>query len=759
MPNAKHKLLEHFRSQLFGAVLLHRAPLWAAAWVPWLTLFSVRGEWRVVVLTCVLPLTLVVLETLYWRRSIAQKMWQWLNHASPSMEDSSQLLQEARSPIARLQQDRILQRLERESDAGLPQQIALRFATAGSLYWWSLFLNAVLVLILFFAWPWGAAENSTSVHPTKATAATTLNRIVVSRLQLHIQAPTYTGAATLDTEPKDLEVLEQSEVRWCVRLRGATQESVYEDFLKAHPLNLSNGDTLQWQLANSVSQAGLEQGSSMYCAKWTATESIFWSWQDGEADVKNGAGKVGESGNRWTIKIKFDSAPQILIEQPQEMLQVLSASAKEVTTLITVRDDYRVQNAQLHMTLARGSGENIRFSDREVPIPQGQDPKVRQWKRSWSLQELGMEVGDELYFFVRASDNAQPAPHQTTSPTYTLRMPSPEAKEEASSVLPILAKPESLRSQRQIIIDTETLLADLKANPRINPAVIRSRSETIANDQAALRRRYGKFLGEESSLFGDEEHHEDDGHAHGGEAQSAPGRAVDMAAMYGHAHDQAENATLFDEATKTILRQVLAAMWDAEKALRAITPASALVPENKALEGIKRLQQADRIYLHKAAFTPPAIKEEKRLSGDALEARNWKAQQDQNEKRIPVEISLLMERLANQHPLPVDWKTQARAWITQGIPQDDQRLAALAAVQDVSEGCQSCQQTLRAWLRQATPAASLYLQAPSSTDTSAWTASREHHQTDQRASANPRFQKAWRAAGMKEPRSEQSSKR
>ena len=81
---------------------------------------------------------------------------------------------------------------------------------------------------------------------------------------------------------------------------------------------------------------------------------------------------------------------------------------------VTVSDDYRVSNAQLHMTLARGSGENIRFSDKEVPISQGSDPKLRSWKRNLEFAGIGNGSGDELYFFVRATDNAQPALHQTT---------------------------------------------------------------------------------------------------------------------------------------------------------------------------------------------------------------------------------------------------------------------------------------------------------------------------------------------------------
>ena len=336
--------------------------------------------------------------------------------------------------------------------------------------------------------------------------------------------------------------------------------------------------------------------------------------------------------------MKLDQAPSVEIQKPVEMLQVLSTDTKQFTMAVRVADDYKISGATLHLTLARGSGENIRFSDKEVVLPQGADPRSRVWQKQWALSEVGMEAGDELYFFVRASDNAMPTPHITTSATYTVRLPSPEAKEEQTSVLPILVKPESLRSQRQIIIDTEQLVADMKANPKINPSVVRSRSETIANDQAALRRRYGRFLGEESTLFGEEAEGEHEEHGeHGEQHQAGEYKPVDMAAAYGHAHDQAENATLFDEATKKILRKVLAAMWDAEKSLRALTPATALAPENKALDGIKQLQQADRIYLHKAAFTPPVIKEEKRLTGDVLEARNWKSKPAMFAERVPAE--------------------------------------------------------------------------------------------------------------------------
>jgi hypothetical protein len=365
-----------------------------------------------------------------------------------------------------------------------------------------------------------------------------------------------------------------------------------------------------------------------------------------------------------------------------------------------VRDDYAVSRATLHLTLARGSGENIRFSDRELPLPASADPRVRAWSKQWLLSELGMEPGDELYFFVRATDNAERA-HTVQSATYTLRLPAPAAAaDDETTALPTLVKPESLRSQRQIIIDTEQLLADMKAARKPDAPTVRERSESIASDQAALRRRYGQFLGEESTLFGGADHDDDhDGGKH------------DVLHEFGHAHDQPENATLFDDATKKVLRRALSAMWDAEKALRAISPSGALAPEHKALDAIKELQQADRIYLHKTAFTPPAIKEEKRMSGDVVGAASYKREQQAPGEAVPGQVRELVRALAQDAALPALWSRTAHDWVREHIGNEEQRLAAQRAIQDVADGCVPCRASLRAWLRGAIAQAPVLLQA------------------------------------------------
>jgi hypothetical protein len=507
------------------------------------------------------------------------------------------------------------------------------------------------------AWLWtmapGTAANKLPVLPRLAAAAAPRPELV-----MRLTPPGYTGVAPLETAPRDLQLPEFSQVQWCVK---------NVDALDA-PIELSNGQSL---------------AAGQRCVEWTAGESVFWRWH----------------GSRFNLRVTPDEAPQVTVTTPTEMVHELAMDARSAAMAVSVRDDYRVQRATLHLTLARGSGENIRFSDREMPLPESNDPKVRTWSKQWTLADLGMEPGDELYFFVRASDNA-PKPHVVQSPTYTLRLPAPvEGSDDETAALPMLAKPESLRSQRQIIIDTEQLVADMKAK-HLGLEAVRERSEAIASDQAALRRRYGQFLGEESTLFGGDDHDGDRG-----------GAKQDVLHEFGHAHDQAENATLFDDATKKVLRRALTAMWDAEKALRAISPKTALPPEYKALDAVKELQQADRIYLHKTAFVPPPIKEDKRMTGDVVGSASYKREQESATDKVPRELRELVQALSTEGPLPALWTRTAQDWVREHITNDEQRLAAQGAIQDVADGCAPCRATLRAWLRGAIGTAPILLQA------------------------------------------------
>lgn len=626
------------------AAVARRAPLWLAVALPWVLLRSIPG-----MVACAVW---AAWDFFRLRQRILGNWTRWIDGAVPALEDSSALLVHAETPVGRLQQQRLLERVSSAIGRDELRAIARERVPLG-LHWFA--ISGVAALGLWAVQ--SAADGDAAAAPAPARAAAAQK----SEIAMRITPPKYTGVAPIRSAPRDLLVPEQSIVEWCLK---APREG-------EPPVELSDGQVLR---------PGKE------CARWTATESVFWRWH----------------GARYNLKVVPDNAPRITVSMPRQMVQVLAAGATSARIAVEVVDDYAVARATMHLTLARGSGENVRFSDREVPLPGSKDPRVRNWSKDWSLAELGMEPGDELYFFIRAFDNAGRA-QQSQSPTYTLRLPGPVEEGEESTALPMLVKPENLRSQRQIIIDTEQLVADMKANPRMAAATVQDRSQKIAGDQAILRRRYGQFLGEESTLFGEEEHDE--------------GEAGGLMAQYGHMHDESENATMFDEATKKILRRALSAMWDAEKALRAITPKPALPPEYKALEAIKELQQADRIYLHKTAFAPPAIKEEIRMTGDVVGAKSYRREQSAADEAIPSEVRALLQSLASDGALPALWTRDAQDWIRERITSDDQRLAAQRAVQDVADGCVPCRPVLRAWLRGAITEAPVVLQAKPVTET------------------------------------------
>jgi hypothetical protein len=71
----------------------------------------------------------------------------------------------------------------------------------------------------------------------------------------------------------------------------------------------------------------------------------------------------------------------------------------------------------------------------------------------------------------------------------------------------------------------------------------------------------------------------------------------------------------------------------------------------------------------------------------------------------------LVQSLAQDGALPALWSRTAHDWVRERIGNDEQRLAAQRAIQDVADGCVPCRASLRAWLRGAMAQAPVLLQA------------------------------------------------
>jgi len=221
---------------------------------------------------------------------------------------------------------------------------------------------------------------------------------------------------------------------------------------------------------------------------------------------------------------------------------------------------------------------------------------------------LNVEPGDELYFYVQARDNNA---QLSRTDVYIV---SVQDTAQLLSMDGILSgtdiKPEYFRSERQIILDAETLL---KEKDTLRQDKFKDRSNELGTDQKLLRLRYGKFLGEEA------EGNIEDPRVAGNDKAVDPkdfGNGAKILDEYTDKHDNAEDAQFFDPKVKEQLKATLTEMWKAELQLRLYQPAEALPFAYKALRLLKDLQQKSRSFVAKTAYNPSPLKMEKRLSGD-----------------------------------------------------------------------------------------------------------------------------------------------
>jgi hypothetical protein len=325
---------------------------------------------------------------------------------------------------------------------------------------------------------------------------------------------------------------------------------------------------------------------------------------------------------------------------------------KTVQISAKISDDFQVRQVFIVATLARGTGENVKFREVKFPLLPT-DFKQANLKKTINLTELNFAPGDELYYYWAAIDNRQPEANFSKSDTYFIVYKDTSQIEEAElATMAVNIMPEYFRSQRQIIIDTEKLIVKKKKLP---VKEFNSVSNEIGFDQKVLRLRYGQYLGEEfeTSIGGgglpagtdqapsgagivDAFTHKSDGegeaaerratepakveghdHAHEKEENSSKDPLAALMEQYTHSHDDAETNTFYEQSTRSLLKMALEQMWQSELHLRMYEPEKALPFEHKALEYLKSAQHKARTFVKKSGYDPPPIKEkEKRLTGE-----------------------------------------------------------------------------------------------------------------------------------------------
>lgn len=461
-----------------------------------------------------------------------------------------------------------------------------------------------------------------------------------------------------------------------------------------------------------------------------------------------------------------DQPPRVRVLAPERSLTLIDDAAVPATLRFEVRDDHGVSaQARLRITRTEGTGENIRFHDHERVLAGRGERRIRVFETRLRPTDFGLQRGEDLVARLEVLDNRAPQPQLTRSASVILRWPpEPVLGADGLDGLARQVLPAYFRSQRQIIIDAEALLQE---RPRLAADEFERRSDAIGVDQRLLRLRYGQFLGEESeggrtlptsdlptsdlptsdlptsdqadaeAAGGADDHLHDeahaDGHDHGsaddragaGGTPSAPaqdhdhdhaagpgappsagfGDAGDVLETFGHTHDIPEAATLLDPQTRETLRAALREMWQSELHLRQAVPAEALPYAYRALELIKQVQQADRIYLQRVGSQLPPIDPSRRMSG----------------KREGIASRALppLQSTAGDAPLAAAWQAldhadadattaaldALQAWVDEHRDRLDDPLAWLARIEEARQDpeCESCRARLRALLWSGMP--------------------------------------------------------
>ncbi|HEV7489803.1 MAG TPA: DUF4175 family protein [Rhodanobacteraceae bacterium] len=659
---------------LFGAPLVLFAIECAARVVGW------RSALAVAAIACV---ALIV----FARRAMQSIDEAWIARrldAESRLEDSADLLFRdvaQLSPLQQLQRGRLERRLEADPPADIAPEWPWRMLGLA----WGLALVAIAMVVLV---PQG------SLHPSDSAASVAgehTHATEIDRIRLDIAAPEYTRLASHTVATLETRVPEGSRVDW--RLHFVPPP-------KAATLNFHDGSRVE-----------LKRDGDAWIGTRTMIASALYRI------VLDGAPPLADD-RLYRLDAIADQAPDVRVIQPEKSLTLLADGQHDWDLVFEASDDYAISAAGLTITLAQGDGENIKFKEQTLALL-GEDidasnpGRHQRYRHRLDLAALGIAKGDDVIVRLAVSDNRQPKPNTTKSASFILRWP-PENASDSVGMEGLVERtmPAYFRSQRQIIIDTETLIAD---QPNLVDDAVLARSDGIGVDQKILRLRYGQFLGEESETRSEAESPAEKkppaNAADAGRADALTkregehkhflnvekfGDAGAVTAEYGHVHDVAEAATLIDPETKAILKSALNEMWDAELHLRQGRPAEALPFENKALGYIKQVQQSSRIYLARVGLELPAVDESRRLSGDR------KGVTDRESALAPADTgdsgALALWQVLDEHGNP-DMESLER-WVRARTSKLPDSLALLAATDRVRHdpACEECRRQLRTLL-------------------------------------------------------------
>jgi len=591
-----------------------------------------------------------------------EKTSNYIDESSNKLEYSSWLLlQEPTelSGLAKLQQQKISNALEAEIKRIKPEH---HLKTA-------IITSVLLVVIGYLGFYTGISEifnfnrnaiseeENMSFEPIDFLAVKQQVPVLKNQL-VTINHPSYTGLTTTSTSKMNIKALEGSRVTWNLQFDASVDSVSLESMGKHRKMMKTN---LSFSGSTTLNNSGF------YNFKFTDTSGATYS------------------SDLFTIEVIKDKTPVIRLDNLKQFTSFEYTDNKVLNFGALIIDDFGVANAHIIATVSKGTGESVKFREEQLEFdtPVSSGKKQLNLSKTIDLDQMNMEPGDELYFYIEAKDLKQPKENTARSETYfAVIKDTINYGPGVEGGLGVDLMPDYFRSQRQLIIDTEKLIAQ---SGKISKEEFNSTSNDLGFDQKSLRLKYGQFMGDEAEgaianggeIIEDNDHDHDQeedplteySHAHDSDNEHnlvADSHDHDQdenkeeegpLADYLHDHGDPESSSLFTDSLKSKLRQALNIMWDAELHLRLYKPEKSLPYQYEALELIQEIKNSARIYVHRIGFDPPPIKENARLSGDLKDIDNFnkKEERDDLDQYLSIKQTILrLEELKISDSKPKD---------------------------------------------------------------------------------------------------------
>lgn len=562
------------------------------------------------------------------------------NHLE-NLEYSTSLLlkpSENLSSLAMLQQQKVVKRLSDEISKISPPNNIIK----------SSIVATALILIGFLAYQFNLSDYfTTEINPInkedvvsfQPTDSTNLQAEIPELIKqsLTIYYPNYTNLPASKSSKMDVSAVEGSRISWELEFSDTLETVSIENMENSYVMELKDGK---------------------YTFNLSLTNSSFYNFKFSD---KNGNTYFSDL---YALEVTKDEAPIVDIKGIEQFTQFEFTDDKTVQFNSEITDDYGLKEAYIVATVSKGSGESVKFREEQLSFDTNlkRGSKSQNLSKKISLDEMKMEPGDELYFYILASDLKTPNPNISRSETYFVAIKDTTTNTfGVEGTLGVDRMPDYFRSQRQLIIDTEKLI---KQRGQLAKKDFNFTSNELGFDQKALRIKYGEFMGEEQAeeegivtqdnleeFEAENENHDEEGeedllaaytHDHDGSNEhnlvdeKKEAESKNPLEAFAHSHDDAEMATLFEESLRSKLLKALGEMWDSELYLRLYEPEKSLPYQYRALSLLQDIKNSARIYVHRIGFDPPPIKEDARLSGKLEEITSYRKNETlEKEKEFP----------------------------------------------------------------------------------------------------------------------------